>query len=315
MTAADGYSPQNGCCVPRSGEFGDTSDLQTEPQADEPREPFLDLVTLPGGWFVMGANDGPHPEDGEGPPREVFVDPFSIAPTTVTNEAFAAFVAETGYRTVAEEAGHSFVFQDLVCRRHPNPPSAAHAPWWRLVQGACWHAPEGDGSTTGGRPDHPVVHIALRDAIAYCNWSGSRLPTEAEWEFAARGGLEQKPFPWGDAPEPGGKTMSNIWQGSFPDSGTCSGTAPAQSFPPNGFGLYNMTGNVWEWTGDRFSRLNSPRPVRNPSGPLNGRGFVAKGGSYLCHPSYCARYRTSSRQALAPDTTAGNVGFRIAGRF
>jgi formylglycine-generating enzyme required for sulfatase activity len=289
----------------------------TRPDNAPPRPPFLQLVDLTGGWFVMGAADGPHPEDGEGPPRSVFVDPFSISTTTVTNKSFAAFADATGYRTVAEELGHSFVFQHLVPPHLPEPPSAAHAPWWRLVNGACWHAPEGEGSAIGDRPGHPAVHIALRDAIAYCRWSGSRLPTEAEWEFAARGGLEGKPFPWGDEQDPGGRVMSNTWQGPFPGDRSggdgCTGTVPARSFSANGVGLYNMTGNAWEWTGDRFSRLHSPRPVKNPTGPLNGNSFVAKGGSYLCHRSYCARYRTSSRQALAPDTTAGNVGFRIAG--
>ena len=164
--------------------------------------------------------------------------------------------------------------------------------------------------------DHPVTHISFEDALAYCAWSGCRLPTEAEWEFAARGGLDAQPYPWGAELKPFGQHRANIWQGDFPDHNTCEdghlGTAPVTTYQPNEFGFYNMTGNVWEWTMDRFTNLHSPRTVRNPVGPLNGKARVGKGGSYLCHASYCYRYRTSSRQALLPDTVAGNIGFRVA---
>lgn len=273
------------------------------------------MVALPGGWFRMGAEDGPHPEDGEGPARQVFVDPFSIAATAVTVDEFARFVAATGYRTLAERIGTSFVFH-AFCDAEARFPAPAQAPWWRQVPGACWHMPDGPGGQRRHKADHPVTHIAMEDAQAFCRWSGTRLPTEAEWEHAARGGLDGQPFPWGDTLEPEGEHRCNVWQGDFPDHDTAedgfSGTAPAMSFPPNRWQLYNMTGNVWEWVADRFTTLHSPRPVRNPRGPLNGSHFVAKGGSYLCHVSYCARYRTSSRQGLLPNTSTGNLGFRVA---
>ena len=192
----------------------------------------------------------------------------------------------------------------------------AQAPWWRQVTGACWHAPNGPRGSKPDCQDHPVTHIALDDALAYCRWSGTRLPSEAEWEFAARGGLKSQPYPWGQDLLPNGEHRSNIWQGSFPDHNTCDdgydGTAPVTAYAANPYGFYNLTGNVWEWTADRFTTLHSPRPTRNPTGPLNGTARVAKGGSYLCHASYCYRYRTSSRQALSPTTTTGNLGFRVA---
>lgn len=263
----------------------------------------------------MGAEDGPHPEDGEGPIRNVWLSPFSISATQVTNREYSAFVQATGYRTLAERAGWSFVFHLLLPAALRSAPRAAHAPWWHAIEGAHWSAPEGPGSTANDRPDHPVVHVALEDALAFCRWSGTRLPTEAEWEYAARGGVESQPFPWGAELEPGGIHFANVWQGDFPNENTADdgyvGPAPVGSYPANGFGLYDTIGNVWEWTSDRFANVHSPRDVRNPTGPLNGGHFSAKGGSYLCHASYCARYRNSSRQALAPDTTTGNIGFRV----
>jgi len=263
----------------------------------------------------MGALDGPHPEDGEGPVRDVFVDPFAIAHAVVSNRDFRTFTEATGYETRAERLGWSFVFHLFL-----RDPGATQAPrqarWWRAVEGANWAAPNGPDGDAADHADHPVTHIAQEDALAYCHWSRTRLPTEAEWEFAARGGLSGRQFPWGDDLEPAGIHRANVWQGSFPQENTAddgfAGTAPVTAYAPNGFGLYNMTGNVWERVADRFTRLHSPRPGRNPAGPLNGAEFVAKGGSYLCHASYCQRYRVSSRQALAPDATAGNVGFRVA---
>jgi formylglycine-generating enzyme required for sulfatase activity len=272
------------------------------------------MVAVPEGWFRMGADNSPHPEDGEAPERDVFLTGFALAATTVTIEAYAAFVDATGYRTEAERNGSSFVF---YAQCDPSGAFAApvHAPWWRQVPGACWHSPNGPAQAA---PDasHPVTHVTRLDALAYCHWSGTRLPTEAEWEYAARGKLQGQPFPWGDELEPQGTHQANIWQGEFPDKNTgadgYTGTAPAMSFPAHGFGHFNMVGNVWEWMSDRFTTQHSPRPVKNPAGPLNGSQFVAKGGSYLCHASYCTRYRTSSRQALSPDTSAGNIGFRVA---
>jgi len=265
----------------------------------------------------MGADDGPHPEDGEGPPRQVTLDAFLIAPLTVTNCQYQAFSEATGYTTVAEQRGASFVFDMLIPDEADNKTVALQAPWWHEISGACWHAPEGpQGAGLDQRYDHPVVHVALPDALAYCDWAGVCLPTEAQWEYAARGGLQSQPFPWGEELEPGGQNRSNVWQGTFPQANTAAdgfvGTAPARCYMPNAFGLYAMTGNVWEWTRDRFTALHSPRPQHNPKGPLNGDRAVTKGGSYLCHASYCHRYRTSSRQALDPFTTAGNLGFRVA---
>lgn len=273
-----------------------------------------DMIPLAGGWFLMGADDAPHPEDGEAPAREVFVNPFALAATAVTIERFAAFVAATGYRTLAERAGSSFVFH-AFCDPAAALPAPAQAPWWRQVAGASWQQPFGPNAPLAVAKDHPVTHIAREDAMAYCRWSSTRLPTEAEWEFAARGPLRGQPYPWGTELTPEGAHRCNLWQGDFPGYNSAedghAATAPVTAYGPQGFGFYNMTGNVWEWVSDRFTELHSPRPARNPQGPLNGRSFVAKGGSYLCHASYCARYRTSSRQALGADTTTGNLGFRV----
>ena len=307
-------SAKSGCCLPSAtppdvgpGALGDVTRGRGQHSTK--------MLALDGGWFRMGADDGPHPEDGEGPVREVFLDSFSLAETAVTIADFAEFVTATGYRTVAEQIGNSFVFHSF-CNPDAALPAPVQAPWWRQVPGACWHSPHGPNGALDVHSNHPVTHIARQDAIAYCRWSGTRLPTEAEWEFAARGGLEAQPFPWGDTLAPGGAHRCNLWQGTFPDTNTAEdgypGTAPVTAFAPNGLGFYNMTGNVWEWVDDRFTTAHTPRPVRNPKGPLNGARFVAKGGSYLCHDSYCTRYRTSSRQSLQPTTTTGNLGFRIA---
>lgn len=263
----------------------------------------------------MGADDPPHPEDGEAPARQVTVAPFAIKTTTVTNLEFQSFVAATGYITDAEQHGTSFVFEGLLAPDNPGP-ALPGTPWWRDVIHANWKNPLGPDNPLNDYADHPVVHITRRDVQAYCHWSGTRLPSEAEWEFAARAGLSAQPYPWGDELTPDGTHQCNIWQGEFPTMNTNAdgfiGTAPANSYPANEFGLFNMVGNVWEWVEDRFTNRHSPRPTTNPKGPLNGEQFVAKGGSYLCHHSYCLRYRTSSRQALLPGTSTGNLGFRVA---
>lgn len=261
------------------------------------------MVALSGGMFLMGSEEGPDPADGEGPVRPVTVEPFTLATHPVTNAEFAAFADDTGYGTTAEREGWSFVFAGLLPQAFPPTRGVAEAPWWRQVQGARWDRPQGPGSSIEHRMDHPVVHVSWIDARAYCRWAGTRLPGEAEWEFAARGGLEQMRFPWGDDLMPGGRHRMNVFNGPFPQraGGTAgwSGTSPVSAYPPNDFGLRDMTGNVWEWTADRFG---ADHPGQR----------ALRGGSYLCHRSYCWRYRCAARMASTPDSAAGNIGFRVA---
>jgi len=250
----------------------------------------------------MGSEDAwSYPADGEGPVREETVDAYRIERSAVSNAQFAAFVVSTGYLTQAERSGWSFVFGGQLPDDFPPTRGVAAAPWWRQVEAASWKQPEGPQSDLGGRRDHPVVHVSWHDAGAYCSWVGGRLPTEIEWEHAARGGLGSKTFPWGDEREPGGEHRMNVWQGDFPTRNTRAdgwyATAPVDAYQPNGFGLFNMCGNVWEWCADAF-------------GPSRPQDRVTKGGSYLCHESYCRRYRVAARQGLTPDSTSGNVGFR-----
>jgi formylglycine-generating enzyme required for sulfatase activity len=260
------------------------------------------------------------PADGEGPIRPVTLDAFSIDRTPVTNARFAAFVADTGYRTEAELFGWSFVFWSHIPRQRYNElvaDTVAAVPWWCKVPGACWNAPEGPGSNTLKRADHPVVHVSWNDAAAYAAWAGMRLPTEAEWEFAARGGLEQKLYPWGDKLRPNGEHYCNIWQGDFPNHDTAddgyAGTCPVEAFPPNGFGLYSTTGNTWEWCADWFTTGPSRATGRDHlTGPQTGETRIMKGGSFLCHKSYCNRYRVAARTSNTPDSSASNISFRCA---
>jgi formylglycine-generating enzyme len=266
----------------------------------------------------MGSQDQwAYPEDGEAPVKEVEVSPFLIGSYAVSNADFSCFVDDTGYVTDAERFAWSFVFGGLLPDDFPPTGGVLNAPWWRKVQGAGWRHPEGPGSSIAERGDHPVVHVSWNDAAAYCAWAGARLPREAEWEYAARAGLEGKAYPWGDALEPDGQHLMNVWQGDFPAGNTAAdgfvGTAPVTSFPPNGYGLRNMTGNVWEWTADWFHPTFRQRDRRqNPSGPEQGTSKLQKGGSYLCHHSYCRRYRIAARQGSTADSSTGNVGFRCA---
>lgn len=277
-------------------------------------------VTLPEGRFMMGtADDVGFPEDGEGPVREVSVSSFRIDATAVTNAQFSRFAKETGYRTEAENFGWSFVFHSFVPEKTATrvDQTVVMTPWWWPVDGAYWAKPEGPESSLAGRWDHPVVHVSWNDAAAFCEWAGKRLPTEAEWEYAARGGLQEARYPWGDDLTPDDRHLCNIWQGTFPDHNTSEdgfeGTAPVKSYPPNGYGLYNVSGNVWEWCADWFSPdFHLSGPTQDPTGPDRGDARSMRGGSYLCHESYCNRYRIAARSANTPDSSTGNLGFRCA---
>ena len=318
-------SPTHACCAPGRPAAPTTVDqspaanpapVQGVGGSDEDAQ----MVTLAGGEFTMGCEDpGAYAEDGEGPLRQVTVSPFRLDRHTVSTGRFAAFVAETGYRTDAERYGSAFVFAGFLPDDFPPTRGVVGAGWWREVEGADWAHPDGPQSAWHDRPEHPVVQVSWNDARAFCDWAGGRLPTEAEWEYAARGGLEQQRFPWGNALTPSGEHRMNVFQGGFPHANTVkdgyAGTAPVDAFPPNGFGLHNMTGNVWEWTADRWSttwHVDQPWPVVDPTGPPDGDRRVLRGGSYLCHASYCWRYRTSARMGSEPDSPTGNTGFRCA---
>jgi formylglycine-generating enzyme required for sulfatase activity len=256
--------------------------------------------------------------DGEGPVRPVFVAPFDMDAYPVTNDEFAAFVEDTGYVTTAQQMGSSFVFQGQLAANAGARvlDSVAAAPWWLLVEGASWLSPEGGGSTLQARGAHPAVHVSWHDASAYAAWSGGQLPTEAQWEYAARGGLRQALYPWGDEFTPGGRHMCNVWQGDFPTLNTAEDghafTCPVDAFAPNGFGLYSMAGNTWEWCADFWGTAFTAEPAQEPRGPAGGSSRVMKGGSFLCHASYCNRYRVAARTRSTPDSSASNIGFRCS---
>jgi len=289
------------------------------PSAD--RAPSLrGMVQLPGGTFYMGGADADaFADDGEGPVREIAVRPFAIDATCVSNAQFALFVKSTGYVTEAERFGWSYVFHSQVApeaRRHVRG-TVAETPWWLGVDGTSWRAPSGPGSSFADRQNHPVVHVSWADAVRYAAWAGKRLPTEAEWEYAARGGLDRERYPWGSELEPRGRPRCNIFHGSFPHAPSGAvGTLPVTAFPPNGLGLFNMAGNVWEWCSDWWSTTwhlsVTPATRDNPRGPSEGTEKVTRGGSYLCHASYCNRYRVAARTKNTPDSSTGHIGFRCA---
>jgi len=280
------------------------------------------MVEVSGGEFRMGTDsDVGYAEDGEGPSRTVSVDSFRIDRHTVTNAEFREFVRDTGYTTEAERYGWSFVFRDQVADSDSGAVlnNVDAAPWWLAVQRATWYRPEGPSSDLDGRWTHPVTHVSWTDASAYAEWAGKRLPTETEWEKAARGGHTGRHFPWGDELEPDGEHRMNVWQGIFPDEDLAEdgyhGTAPVDAFAPNGYGLYNVTGNVWEWCADWFSsdwHTTASFEPANPAGPPEGDARVMRGGSYLCHESWCNRYRLAARSKNTPDSSTGNIGFRCA---
>ncbi len=308
------------------------------------------MVWIRGGEFMMGTSD-PAAWNTEKPPHAVKVDGFWMDATEVTNAQYRAFVEATGYKTVAERPVDWNELKKQVPPGTPKPPDEQLKPgalvfsppdhavrlndvgeWWAWTTGADWRHPEGPNSTIEGRENHPVVHVSFDDAVAYATWAGKRLPTEAEWEFAARGGLVGRKFCWGDEETTDDNPRCNIWQGEFPWKNTLKDkfarTAPVKSFAPNGFGLYDMAGNVWEWCSDQFRADEYARVVArqhgaaevNPSGPADSWDpnesiastpkRVIRGGSYLCHKSYCESYRPSARRGLTPDTGMAHVGFR-----
>ena len=304
------------------------------------RAPAKDMVWIPGGTFRMGSEDF-YPE--ERPVHTVSVDGFWMDEHQVTVAEFRRFVKDTGYVTMAErpldpadypEADPALLVPGSLVFSGTRGPVRLddYRQWWRYVPGASWKTPEGPGSNLDGRDRHPVTHVAADDVDAYAAWAGKALPTEAEWEFAARGGLDQKAYVWGDEHSPKGRVLANVWQGEFPWQNTLDdgflGTAPVKSFPPNGFGLFDMAGNVWEWTAD-FYTPKHPGEVEHPCcAPHNPRTVspdqsydhgapgsniprrVTKGGSHLCAPNYCLRYRPAARQGEAVDTSTAHIGFR-----
>jgi formylglycine-generating enzyme required for sulfatase activity len=275
-----------------------------------------DTVLIPGGKALIGTRQAGIPDDGEDPLRSARVKPFRMGTTAVTNAQFKAFVDATGYVTEAERFGWSFVFWLQVPKHIGMTQGVPEVQWWRKVDGADWREVNGPGTHENAwHPDHPVVHISWNDAQDYAKWAGGRLPTEAEWEHAARGGLGEVKFPWGDQePDDDKFQPCNIWQGRFPDVNTAkdgyAATAPARSFAPNGYGLYNMCGNIWEWTADPFRIKSLKKQVKQRL--LGMKGYkLSKGGSFLCHRSYCYRYRIAARSGNSPDSTTTHQGFRV----
>ncbi|WP_282182133.1 formylglycine-generating enzyme family protein [Aliiroseovarius marinus] len=275
-----------------------------------------DAVRIPGGKTLTGTSRPEIPDDGEDPIRNTRVKPFRIGATTVTNAQFAQFIDATDYVTEAERFGWSFVFWQQVPEGFGPTLGVKDVEWWRRVPGAYWRDINGPGTMDEvWDPDHPVVHISWNDAQAYAKWVGGRLPTEAEWEHAARGGLGDVRFPWGDL-EPNDTDFQpcNIWQGRFPEVNTAKDgfltTAPARHYDPNGYGLYNMVGNVWEWTSEPFRIKSLKKHVRQRLDGMKGYK-LSKGGSFLCHASYCYRYRIAARSGTSPDSTTTHQGFRV----
>ncbi len=262
------------------------------------------------------------PLDGEGPIRSVVLSPFAIDVTPVTNLQFSAFVEATSYVTEAERYDWSFVFAGLIPKariRELVEDTALETPWWCKVRGASWKTPEGPASSIKGREEHPAVHISQHDAAAYAAWAGKQLPTEAEWEYAARGGPGAEALPLGRRTHPRRRPslqhLARRISGPRHRGGRLRRSVPGARIPPNGFGLYSVAGNVWEWTSDWFGSRHPKNETTNPRGPKSGTGKVIKGGSFLCHASYCNRYRVAARTQNTPDSSASNIGFRCVRRL
>jgi formylglycine-generating enzyme required for sulfatase activity len=311
------------CCAP-SRDSGE-EEFSKEVSAVTNTAALLDsnFVTIPAGYFLMGTDEDFYPTDGENPARRVWTDEYQISKYSVTNQEFARFVDETSYVTDAENFSWSYVYCGFLDEETISQKSvgvAGIAPWWVGIKDASWSNPFGNGETIESLLNHPVVHISRNDAQAFCRWSGTRLPTEAEWERASRGGLSNATYPWGNDVDINNGEMLNVWMGEFlPLESRQSfhhGTMPVDSFSPNSFGIYNTVGNVWEWTSDTWSArwhiADTPETRRNPKGPASGGKNVLKGGSFMCHDSYCYRYRNSARSSNSPETSTSNIGFRCA---
>jgi len=305
------------CCSPTRS----TKDRPCKPTAivegDGTGVDASETMSIPGGKGLLGTKHPYFPVDGEGPLKETELAPFQMDEATVTNARFARFVEDTGYRTDAESLGNSLVFQGLLPKGSPPTRAVAEAPWWREVAGANWQSPYGPNGEEAA-PDHPVVHVSWNDAQAFAKWAGGRLPKEAEWEHAARGGLGDVPFPWGESePDDTDYQPCNIWQGRFPHQDRAldgyAGTAPARSFEPNGYGLFNMVGNVWEMTSEPFKVRSLKRSAVQTN--RSRKGFkLSKGGSFLCHHSYCYRYRIAARNSTSANSSTSHIGFRLSYR-
>ncbi|WP_285593915.1 formylglycine-generating enzyme family protein [Kineosporia sp. NBRC 101731] len=310
---------EHACCAPARESSGEKAPPQ--PLRPGAGSHTIEQCPIPGQTFAMGDHHGDGKRaDGETPVHPVTVSPFSIDATSVTNADWAVFAEASGYRTEAETFGYSAVFHLALAADEADiigqPPAT---PWWLGVTGADWKHPQGRHSGIDDRPDHPVTHISWNDAAAYCAWAGRRLPTEAEWEAAARGGVPGRRYPWGDDEMVDGAWPCNIWQGVFPQENTLDDgyltTAPVRSYSPNRYGLWQVVGNVWEWCSDwshpAYYRFGlTAGTVTDPPGPDSGSQKSMRGGSFLCHPSYCNRYRNAARSSNTPDSSMANTGFR-----
>jgi formylglycine-generating enzyme required for sulfatase activity len=315
------------CCTPRRKGEGIAPTINLH----EPNPPMLlgstdGMIQIIGGHFRIGY-EGPEAweSDGEGPVREVTLDSYWLDQTAVTNAQFTEFVEATDYVTESEKFGWAYVFIGQLSnskqRKLRETQTVQGLQWWYAIDGAYWRKPEGPGSTIKKRMDHPVVSVSWNDAAAYAAWAGKRLPTEAEWEVAARGPENsQNMYPWGTELEPGGKHRCNVWQGDFPHKNSGADgyqwTAPVTAYRKYESGFYNLVGNVWEWCADWFNPTwhakESEGTRTNPQGPASGESRVMKGGSVLCHDSYCNRYRLGARTANTPNSATTNLGFRCA---
>ena len=319
---------KNECCAPRrEGNIGAPSAINTpSEQVESPVGSTEGMICIKAGSYKVGY-EGPaaRESDGEGPVRELRLDSYWLDKTAVSNAQFEAFVQTTGYITESEKFGWAHVFIGQLPaskqRKLRLTKTVEGLQWWYAIEGAYWRKPEGAGSNIKRRMDHPVVSVSWNDALAYANWAGKRLPTEAEWEVAARGPDNvSSMYPWGDELEPGGKHRCNVWQGDFPKKNSVADgyewTAPVTAYRRQAGGFYNLIGNVWEWCSDWFSPswhcIEDQVTRINPSGPQSGENKVIKGGSFLCHDSYCNRYRLGARTANAPDSATTNLGFRCA---